>query len=149
MRNDLSYLLEVYGRLSEIEGGHVWAERYDRELTDLFAPQDDVTQQIVTALQVQLTAGEQERRSRAPTDNLAAYDYYWRGVEYYYRRTQEANVQARELFARAITLDAAFAAAYVLLGRTYLTEWAVGWSNNPQSVERACTAGTVTRRDSS
>src|SRR5262249_50684188 len=65
-------------------GGHVWAERYNRELTDIFALQDDVTQQIVTALQVKLTAGEQERRSRTPTDNMAAYDYYWRGVEYYY-----------------------------------------------------------------
>jgi len=118
-------------------GGHVWAERYNRELTDIFALQDDVTQQIVTALQVKLTAGEQERRSRAPTDNMAAYDYYWRGVEYYYRRTQEANAQARELFARAIALDARFAAAYALLGRTHLTEWAVGWSNNPQSVEHA------------
>jgi len=118
-------------------GGHVWAERYNRELTDIFALQDDVTQQIVTALQVKLTAGEQERRSRTPTDNMAAYDYYWRGVEYYYRRTQEANGQARELFARAIALDARFAAAYALLGRTHLTEWAVGWSNNPQSVEHA------------
>ena len=118
-------------------GGHVWAERYNRELTDIFALQDDVTQQIVRALQVKLTAGEQERRSRAPTDNMAAYDYYWRGVEYYYRRTQEANTQARELFARAIALDARFAAAYALLGRTHLTEWAVGWSNDPQSVERA------------
>jgi adenylate cyclase len=118
-------------------GGHVWAERYNRELTDIFALQDDVTQQIVTALQVKLTAGEQERRSRAPTANMAAYDYYWRGVEYYYRRTQEANAQARELFTRAIDLDGRFAAAYALLGRTYLTEWAVSWSNNPQSVERA------------
>src|SRR5262245_28741483 len=62
-------------------GGHLWAERYDRELQDIFALQDEVTQKIVAALQVKLTKAEQEHLGRAPTDNLEAYDYSLRGWE--------------------------------------------------------------------
>src|SRR5262245_29816110 len=68
---------------------HVWAESYDRELKDIFAVQDEVRQKIVLALKVKLTAEEQERFRRAPTENLEAYDYYLRGAEYYGRFTKE------------------------------------------------------------
>jgi len=105
-------------------GYHLWAERYDRELQDIFAVQDEVTQKIVTALQVKLTPGEEERVRHAPTNNLEAYDFFLRGLEYHAQRTQEANTRARQMFERAIALDARFAAAYAMLGRTYLTELA-------------------------
>lgn len=105
-------------------GYHLWAERYDRELQDIFAVQDEVTQKIVTALKVQLTPSEQERVHHAPTNNLEAYDFFLRGLEYHAQRTQEANTTARQMFERAVALDPQFAAAYAMLGRTYLTELA-------------------------
>jgi adenylate cyclase len=64
-------------------GGHVWAERYDRELEDIFAVQDEITQRIVFALKVMLTPEEQARFRHAPTKNLEAYDTYLRGVSMY------------------------------------------------------------------
>ena len=69
-------------------GYHLWAERYDRDLQDIFAVQDEVTQKIVFALKVKLTEGEQARFRQAPTDNLDAYDYYLRGQEYLWRFTK-------------------------------------------------------------
>lgn len=113
-------------------GYHLWADRYDRDLQDIFALQDEVTQQIVSALKVKLTEGEQQRLGRAPTNNLEAYDYYLRGLESYARRTQDANVQARQLFERAIELDPEFAAAYAFLGRTYLMDLVFQWTPDPQ-----------------
>src|SRR3989442_10710048 len=86
-------------------GGHLWAERYDRELQDIFALQDDVTQKIVFALKVMLTPEEQVRFRQAPTNNLEAYDSFLRGQAYFWRLTREAHVQARQLFERAIALD--------------------------------------------
>jgi adenylate cyclase len=92
-------------------GHHLWAERYDRELKDIFALQDEVRQKIVFALKVKLTPEEQERFQRFPTDNLEAYDLLLRGVEYCYRFTKEANAQARQMFERAIALDPQYAGA--------------------------------------
>ena len=77
-----------------ITGGHLWAERYDRELRDIFDLQDEVTQKIVAALAVNLTTGEENRLAYRGTDNLKAYDYALRGLDNYYRYTKEVNVQA-------------------------------------------------------
>jgi TolB-like protein/predicted Zn-dependent protease len=117
-------------------GYHLWAERYDRELQDIFAVQDEVTQKIVAALQVKLTEGEQERVKRPPTTNLEAYDCFLRGLEYHAQRTQESNTRAREMFERAVALDAHFAAAYALLGLTYLAEIAFQWDQSPQVIDK-------------
>ena len=110
-------------------GYHLWAERYDRELQDIFAVQDEVTQKIVTALKVTLTPSEEERAHRVPTKNLVAYDFFLRGLEYHAQRTQEANSKARQMFEQATALDEQFAAAYAMLGRTYLTELAFQLGN--------------------
>ncbi len=118
-------------------GYHLWADRYDRELQDIFAVQDEVTQKIVAALQVTLTEGEQKRPRRPPTNNLDAYEHFLRGLECYWRRTREANTQARRMFERAIALDPDFAAAHAWLGRAYMIEWAFQWSDDPQIPERA------------
>ena len=117
--------------------GHLWAERYDRDLKDIFTLQDDVTQKIVGALAVKLTEDEQKRLMRQYTDNIEAYDYYLRGFEYFSRQTKEANVQARQMHQKAIDLDPKFAAAYALLGLTHSQEWTMGWSQDPQSLEHA------------
>lgn len=110
---------------------HVWAERYDRELQDIFAVQDEVVQKIVAALQIKLTVGEQDRAKRPPTVNLEAYDFFLRGLEYRAQKTQEDNIQARRLFEHAIKLDPQFAAAYAYLGLTYLMDVASQWTDDP------------------
>jgi TolB-like protein/class 3 adenylate cyclase len=92
-------------------GGHLWSERYDRELQDLFALQDDIRQRIVLALKVKLTPEEQERFRRAPTNNLEAYDSFLRGLEYFWHVTKEGNAQARQMVEKAIALDPHYAAA--------------------------------------
>jgi adenylate cyclase len=118
-------------------GYHLWAERYDRELQDIFAVQDEVTHKIVAALEVKLTEGEQKRPRRPPTHNLDAYEHFLRGLEYYWRRTREANAQARQMFERAIELDPNFATAYAWLGRACMVEWMFQWNEDPQILERA------------
>jgi adenylate cyclase len=121
-------------------GGHLWSGRYDQELRDIFALQDDIRQKIVTALKVTLTLDEQERFRRAPTSDLEAYDYYLRGTEYLWRNTKETNTQARQLFKRALALDPQYAGAYALLSWTYATDWQWQWSQDRQTLERALAA---------
>src|SRR5712691_2392645 len=96
-------------------GYHRWADRYDRDLKDIFAVQEEISRKIVAALAVQLTPGEQARLGRKYTENLEAYDAYLRGREYLTRYTQETNGQARQMFEKAIALDPTFALAYALL----------------------------------
>ena len=92
--------------IDAISGGHLWAERFDRDLTDIFAVQDDVTQQIVAALAVNLTEGDRQRLAPEHPVNMEAYDYFLRGRELWHRLTKETNIAARDLLQRAIELDA-------------------------------------------
>jgi adenylate cyclase len=117
--------------------GHVWAERYDRELRDIFDLQDEVTQKIVAALAVKLSEDEETRLARRGTDNLEAFDYYLQALEYQSRFTRETNLRARRMFEKAVELDPEFAIAYAYLGWNYLTEWFLGWSQSPQSLQQA------------
>ena len=119
-------------------GGHLWAERFDRDLTDIFAVQDDVTQHIVGALALNLTEGEQQRLATEHTDNLEAYDCFLRGREQLWRFTREQNTQARELLQRAIELDPKFASAYAFLAVAHGLDYINRWSTSPStSVEQA------------
>src|SRR4030095_520260 len=97
--------------------------------------QDEVTQRVVAALQVKLTAGEQESLVRKTTDNVEAYDSLLRGRTYYLRYTPEANAQARQQFEKAVALDPQYAEAYVLLGWTYWREGGGRWRVEPQGLE--------------
>src|SRR5882672_1269158 len=117
-------------------GGHLWSERYDRPLQDIFALQDEVVRKIVTTLKLQLTLQEQGILVRKATDNLEAYDYYLRGVEYYNSVTKETNAQARQMFEKALELDPKYAEAYAFLGGTYLREWILQWSQDSQALEQ-------------
>jgi len=117
-------------------GGHVWSERYDRPLQDIFALQDEVVRKIVTTLKLQLTVQEQGMLVRKTTDNLEAYDYFLRGLESLNRSTQEANAQARQMFEKVLELDPQYAEAYAFLGLTYEREWGFQWSQDPQTLER-------------
>src|SRR3989449_285429 len=118
-------------------GYHVWAERYDRDLKDVFALQDEVTQKIVGVLAVKLTVPEKDRLGRAPTQNLEAYDDVLRGLEYHRRTTKEANAEARKMFARAVGLDPDYAMAYAALGFAHLQAWQVQWAPAPETLHTA------------
>jgi adenylate cyclase len=119
-------------------GYHVWAERYDREAGDIFAVQDEVTQQIVRALAVKLTEGEKVRLGRAPTTGvLEAYDLVLRGHEQRRLTTREGNAEARRLFVRALDLDPAYAPAYAGLSWTHLQSWQFVWTTDRDSLQRA------------
>lgn len=112
-------------------GGHVWADRYDRDLTDIFALQDDVVQRIVAALQVSLKGDEQERLSRTAKVDPEAYDALLRGLELLRRFTRETNIEARRYFERAIAIDPGFARAHADLALTYGLEAEQLWSDDP------------------
>lgn len=93
-------------------GGHVWADRYDRDLTDIFLVQDEITRAIVGELKVKLLPGEGEAIGKAPTSNVEAYTYYLRGREYYHIASKANHLMARQSFARATELDPGYARAY-------------------------------------
>lgn len=118
-------------------GGHHWAERYDRKLKDIFTLQDEITQQIVSALGVKFSQIEQERALRKNTSNLNAYEYSLRGWWYYHRFSKEDNEQARRMFKKAIELEPEFSRAYAGLGLTYYEQYAQLWSQDPMSLDRA------------
>src|SRR5262249_2225396 len=118
-------------------GYHLWSERYDRELQDIFALQDEIVRKIVTTLKLQLTLEEQGYSVHKRTDNLEAYDAFLRGLEYRWRLTKEANAQARQMFERAVALDPQYAEAYAWLSGSYYLEWVFRFSADPQTLERA------------
>jgi adenylate cyclase len=123
-----------------LTGLHIWAERYDRKISDIFALQDDITNQVVTALEVKLTEGEAARVSRRQTENTEAYELFRRGLEHQRRATKTDNDQARRLFEKAVAVDPSFADAWCFLGYTHQEDWYFGWSENAtQSLEQATT----------
>ncbi len=93
-------------------GGHLWADRYDRDLTDIFALQDEITQTIVDQLQIKLGAAETGKSSKAPTQNMDAYSYYLKGRQYYHQRTRRLLKLGRQMFEKAVELDPGFARAF-------------------------------------
>ncbi len=119
-------------------GGHLWSERFDRELKDIFALQDEVVGRIVAALEVRLT--EDERRSLAHqyTSSVQAYDVFLRGLGEFARRSKEGNDNARALFAESIELDPEFVHPYAYLAWAHVRDFIDGWSEWPErSLEQA------------
>ena len=119
--------------------GHIWAERYDRKLEDIFAVQDEVTQKIVSVLSVKLTEDEQICRvcKCKDTCNMEAYDYYLKGLEHFCHITHESNMVARNMFEKSIEVDPQYAPAISQLGETYLHDWVYGWEDNLHLLEKA------------
>ncbi|RWA70592.1 tetratricopeptide repeat protein [Mesorhizobium sp.] len=95
------------------DGLHLWAERYDRDLTDIFAIQDEITRTIVDQLRVRLLPEEKKAIEQAPTGNVEAYSYYLKGREFRHRFLKSNLLRAKQMFAKAIELDPLFARAYV------------------------------------
>src|SRR6516164_201905 len=112
-------------------GGHVWAERFDRDLTDIFATQDEVVEKIVRALAVTLTQGEAQRLRRRGTGNVQAYEFWLRARELLSRSTREGVAQAKAMHRRAIELDPDFAAPHAGLSLATISEYVSDWAPDP------------------
>ena len=124
-------LLRVNAQLIDAQSGrHLWAERYDRKLADVFKIQDDITQRIVTELDVKLLGGEQARAWRKTTRNRQAYDLFLKGREHHDRFTREDMAKAQSLHQQALDLDPKFGMAMVWLGWTHVIQGDSGWSSD-------------------
>lgn len=116
--------VRVTVQLIEAEGGsHIWADRYDRDLEDIFAVQDEVTRNIVSMVVGRVEMDSLQRAKHKPTQNMAAYDYLLQGVQRFNEYTREENAAAQKLFKLAAELDPDFALAYAYLASTYLHDW--------------------------
>jgi len=120
--------VRITGQLvNAVTGAHVWADRFDGELADIFDLQDQVTTKVVGAIAPKLEQAEIERAKRKPTESLDAYDYFLRGMAAFYQFAKPSNEAALTLFSRAIELDSDFAAAYGMAARCYLQRKGFGW----------------------
>ena len=117
-------------------GGHLWAERFDGTMADVFALQDDVNRKIVAALEINLTAADEQRLEQAESTSAEAYDLLLRGIEQFNRRTRETNAEARDLFARAAILDPDYARAYANISLTYGIEVNRNWAQDRERSTR-------------
>jgi len=117
--------------IDALTGYHLWSDKYDRKLLELFDLQDEITRKIVTSLQVKLTHGEAARWAEKSTENFEAWSYFIRGRELYFKFKKEDNAKARELFEAAIKLDPEFAYAWGVLGGTHFLDAMRGWSESP------------------
>ena len=121
--------VRVSGQLVDaMTGGHVWAERYDRALEDVFAMQDEITDTLVATLAGRLGVLGVDRAKRKPTESLTAFDHVLHARQLIYLYKQESIFKARELLEKAIVLDSDYATAHAWLAETYWTEWFAGWT---------------------
>ena len=105
--------VRVTGQLNDSKDGtHIWAERFDRDLTDIFAIQDEITHAIVEQLKVRLLPQEKMSIQKPPTDNVEAYNYYLQGRELFHRGSKSCYKAARQMFVKATELDPSYARAY-------------------------------------
>jgi TolB-like protein/class 3 adenylate cyclase/Tfp pilus assembly protein PilF len=120
--------VRITGQLIDTStGAHLWADRFDGGLEDIFDLQDQVTANVVGAIAPKLEKAEIERAKRKPTENLDAYDYLLRGMAIIHQWNRETNNESLRLFYRAIELDPDFASAYGMAARCYLIRKGSGW----------------------
>ena len=123
--------VRITGQLIDAATGvHLWADRFDSLLEDMFDLQDRVTSSVIGAIAPQLQRAEIERAQRKPTGSLQAYDYYLRALASFYKFTREAHLEALKLTEIANGIDPEFAAAYALGARCYLQRKSFGWSSD-------------------
>ena len=120
--------LRITGQLIDAStGAHLWADRFEGGLEDVFELQDHVTSSVIGAIAPTLEQAEMERAKRKPTENLDAYDYYLRGIASLHRWSREGVDEALGLFSKAIELDPSFASAYGAAAFCYFWRKANGW----------------------
>jgi TolB-like protein len=124
--------VRITGQLIDaVTGAHLWADRFDNELEDIFELQDRITSSVVGAIAPRLEQTEIERARRKPTDSLDAYDYYLRGMASFYQMTKEAHSQALRWYEKAIESDPQFASAYGMAAWCHAQRKANGWMTDP------------------
>ena len=119
-------------------GNHIWADRYDRELEDIFSVQDDVVRIITSTLVGRVGQSRRIRAVSKRTSNMDAYDWFVQGRKLFHNTTSEDNVRACEMFEKVISLDPVFGAAHALYAEAYIRDWYSYWNEPPESsYERA------------
>jgi adenylate cyclase len=114
-------------------GSHIWANRYDRELEDIFEVQDEVVKTITSTLVGRVTNAYRDRAQQKASVNMDAYDWLVQGRELFYNGVSGDNFRAIEMFEKAISLDPDYAAAYALLAEAYIRDWATFWKFPPST----------------
>ena len=128
--------VRVTGQLIDAESGaHIWADRFDRDLTDIFAVQDELTREIIAALKIKLSEAEKALIVAASTNNEDAHDFFLKGREALWRpkRDREMFTEATACFRRAIELDPNYGAPYAGLGFAYLLDYQHHWSDGSEN----------------
>ena len=132
--------------IDAITGDHLWAQRYDRVVHDVFELQDEITREVTSALQVELTEGEQARLWASGTQNFEAWEIVIQIPELIYSHRKEHILMGRRLSEQALLLDKNYAAAWTLLGLAHWEEAFNGWSENPEdSLNLALDAAEVSQ----
>jgi adenylate cyclase len=116
-------------------GNHIWGERYDRELDDIFAVQDEVTRAIVATIAAQLGKTISENAARKTTTNIKSYEYLLQANRKYYRFNPDDNIAAAQLYRKAIERDPQFSRAYAGLANTYTTDYFLGWLRTENALQ--------------
>jgi len=112
--------IRITAQLIDVRNGfHLWADRFDRRLENIFDLQNEVSQKIAEALRIKLTASEKQALEKKPTENLEAYDFYLRGKDFAWRHSRRDNEYAIEMFQKALAIDANFPLAYTGLAETF------------------------------
>ena len=128
--------------IDALTGHHLWSEKYDRKMEDLFDLQDEITKKIVVSLQVELRRGEEALIEARSTDNLEAWGKVAKGYNFWIKVTKEDNERARKLFEEAVKLDPNYATAWAFIGWCYHLDLYVGWTESPNdSLKLAHEAG--------
>jgi adenylate cyclase len=118
--------------IDALTGNHLWAERYDRDLKDIFALQDEITLKIIKALQVKLTSGEQARVTGKGTQNLNAYLKTLQAYEQFFRMNKQGSIMAKELAKEAIALDPQYALPYSVMAYSHMLDLWFRFSESPE-----------------
>ncbi|MBK3661158.1 winged helix-turn-helix domain-containing protein [Bradyrhizobium diazoefficiens] len=143
--------VRISAQLNDVStGGHLWAERYDREIADIFAVQDEITEAIVAAIEPQLYAAENFRAQQKPPGSLDAWDFVMRALSRYWRITREDNASAQALLKQAIAIDPAYGKALGLLATSHVFGAHMGWADMGATVpvaEAAALAAVEADRD--
>jgi TolB-like protein len=120
--------VRITAQLNDVNtNSHLWAERYDRGLADVFAVQDEITEAIVAAIEPQLYAAESFRAQRKPPDSMDAWDLVMRALSHYWRVTRQDHVVAQALLEKAIAIDPNYGQALGVLATSYMFATHMGW----------------------
>jgi TolB-like protein/cytochrome c-type biogenesis protein CcmH/NrfG len=143
--------VRITAQLNDVAtGSHIWAERYDRGLADVFAVQDEITEAIVAAIEPQLYAAENFRARRKPPDSMDAWDLVMRALSHYWRVTRQDATVAQALLEKAISIDPNYGQALGLLATSYCFSTHMAWQNSAVAIptaEEAARAAIATDND--